>query len=72
MTSDLYRLIPKMDDFLAKGDIHHLIAEHGREQVVVVLREVLQGLRESIALGSQSQDILTRVKIGRASWRERV
>ena len=61
MTSDLYRLIPKMDDFLAKGDIHHLIAEHGREQVVVVLREVLQGLRESIALGSQSQDILTRV-----------
>lgn len=66
MTSDLYRLIPKMDDLLANKSIQDLIFEHGREQVVVVLRDILQGLRESIAVGAQSLDILTEVShIGR-------
>lgn len=61
MTSDLYRLIPKMDDLLANRAIQDLVAEHGREQVVVVLRNVLQELRESIAIGSQSLDILISI-----------
>lgn len=61
MTSDLYRLIPKMDDLLANSAIQELMGEHGREQVVVVLRETLQGLRESIGRCSPSLDILAEV-----------
>ncbi|KAF0197516.1 MAG: L-seryl-tRNA(Ser) seleniumtransferase [Bacillota bacterium] len=50
-----------MDDLLANRAIQDLVAEHGREQVVVVLRNVLQELRESIAIGSQSLDILISI-----------
>ena len=50
-----------MDDLLANRTIQTLIIEHGREQVVVVLREALQGLRDAICAGAQSPDILSKV-----------
>jgi len=50
-----------MDDLLANRTIQTLIIEHGREQVVVVLREALQGLRDAISAGAQSPDILSKV-----------
>lgn len=49
-----------MDDLLTNTAILGLIDVHGREQVVDVLRAVIQGLRESIA-GSRPIDIMSEV-----------
>jgi len=58
--ANLYHLLPKMDDLLAQRHTQELIEAHGREQVLSVLREVLQDLRESISRGELDELKLTQ------------
>lgn len=65
MSNELYRLIPKVDELLFLDSIQELIVQHGREQVVEVVRDLLQNLRESIGVGFV-------IKADISAWVERI
>jgi len=56
--NEMYRLLPKMDELLARESILHTISEYGRNEVLNALREILDEIRELITSGLITYDDL--------------
>ena len=47
--SELFRLLPSVDELMRSEAVAPLVAEHGRAAVVEGCRQVLERLRQSVA-----------------------
>lgn len=70
MGSELYRVLPKVDEFLRLPCGEELVSRWGREAVVKTLRQCLDELRSQIAAGETAPNIQALVD-GLPAWLKR-